>query len=127
MILVEANGTHTPGAEATCTQSQKCTVCGADLKPANGHVAGVEWISDENGHHKLCACGEKVETGSHKDENGDKRCDTCGYEAKDGFTDDGQGKTGLGTGAILAIVGAIIVIGGGFCLYWFVIKKKNQK
>ena len=127
MILVEANGTHTPGAEATCTQSQKCTVCGADLKPANGHVAGVEWIADENGHHKLCACGEKVETGTHKDENGDKRCDTCGYEAKGGFTDDGQGKTGLGTGAILAIVGTIIVIGGGFCLYWFVIKKKNQK
>ena len=127
MILAESNGTHTPGAEATCTQSQKCTVCGADLKPANGHVAGVEWIADENGHHKLCACGEKVEAGTHKDANGDKRCDTCGYEAKGGFTDDGQGKTGLGTGAILAIVGAIIVIGGGFCLYWFVIKKKNQK
>jgi hypothetical protein len=36
--------------------------------------------------------------------------------------DDG----GLGTGAIIGIViGAIALLGGGFCLYVFVIKKKK--
>lgn len=95
----------------------------------NEHSAGVEWISDENGHHKLCACGEKVEAGAHKDENDDNECDVCGYEAKGGFTDDGQAKDGIGTGAIVLIVISIVLVlgGGGFCLYWFVIKKKLQK
>ena len=126
-VLVEANGEHTPGAEATCTEPQKCTVCGAELKAANGHSAGVEWITDENGHHKLCACGEKVDAGAHVDENDDKICDICGYEAKGGFTDDGQAKNGLGAGAIIAIViGSVLVVGiGGFALLWFVIKKKS--
>ena len=126
-VLVEANGEHTPGAEATCTEPQKCTVCGAELKAANGHSAGVEWITDENGHHKLCACGEKVEAGAHIDENDDKICDICGYEAKGGFTDDGQAKNGLGAGAIVAIIiGSVLVVGiGGFALLWFAIKKKS--
>ena len=126
-VLVEANGEHTPGAEATCTEAQKCTVCGEELKPANGHFAGVEWITDENGHHKLCACGEKVEAGAHVDENDDKICDICGYEAKGGFTDDGQAKNSLGAGAIIAIViGSVLVVGiGGFAIFWFVIKKKS--
>ena len=126
-VLVEANGEHTPGAEATCTEPQKCTVCGSELKAANGHSAGVEWITDENGHHKLCACGEKVEAGAHVDENDDKICDICGYEAKGGFTDDGQAKNGLGAGAIIAIViGSVLVVGiGGFAIFWFAIKKKS--
>lgn len=126
-VLVEANGEHTPGAEATCTEPQKCTVCGSELKAANGHSAGVEWITDENGHHKLCACGEKVEAGAHVDENDDKICDICGYEAKGGFTDDGQAKNGLGAGAIIAIViGSVLVVGiGGFAFLWFAIKKKS--
>ena len=126
-VLVEANGEHTPGAEATCTEPQKCTVCGAELKAANGHSAGVEWITDENGHHKLCACGEKVDAGAHVDENDDKICDICGYEAKGGFTDDGQAKNGLGAGAIIAIViGSVLVVGiGGFAIFWFAIKKKS--
>ena len=40
-----------------------------------------------------------------------------------GITED----AGLGTGAIIGIVlGAVAVLGvGGFCLYWFVIRKKK--
>ena len=40
--------------------------------------------------------------------------------------DDPDKKGGLGTGAIIGIVlGAVAILGGGgFCLYWFVIKKK---
>ena len=31
---------HTPGAAATCTTAQTCTVCGAQLSPATGHTPG---------------------------------------------------------------------------------------
>ena len=31
---------HTPGAAATCTEPQICTVCGAQLSPATGHTPG---------------------------------------------------------------------------------------
>ena len=33
---------HTPGAEATCTTAQVCTVCNVELAPAKGHTPGVE-------------------------------------------------------------------------------------
>ena len=33
---------HTPGAEATCTDPQNCTVCGDQLVSANGHTPGTE-------------------------------------------------------------------------------------
>ena len=35
---------HTPGAEATCTTDQVCTVCGAKLASATGHSFG-EWYT----------------------------------------------------------------------------------
>ena len=39
-----------------------------------------------------------------------------------------DGNNGLGVGAIIGIVlGAMALIGGGFCLYWFVIRKKINK
>ena len=117
VTLVEAKG-HTPGDAATCTSPQKCLVCDAELAPAGNHSAGVEWISDEAGHHKLCACGEKVDAGEHKDADSDKVCDACGYKMS----------KGLSAGAIVAIVigAAALLGGGGFCLYWFVIRKKKQ-
>ncbi len=40
-ITVDALG-HKPGAEATCTTAQTCTVCQAELAPAKGHTAGAE-------------------------------------------------------------------------------------
>lgn len=116
-VLVEASGQHTPGAAATCTAAQICTVCNKELSPAKGHTAGAEWIGDENGHYRLCAdCGSECERASHTDSK--KVCETCGYKLK----------KGLGAGAIVAIVlGSIAVAGGaGFCVYWFIIRKKKQ-
>ena len=115
-VLVEASGNHTPGAGATCTEPQKCTVCQAVLAEATGHVAGVEWIIDENGHHKICTCGVKVEEGTHTDADGNARCDVCDYNLS----------TGLSVGAIIGIVaGSVALIGScGFCVYWFVIRKR---
>lgn len=125
-------GEHIPGEEPTCTEGQKCTVCGTELKPANGHTAGVEWISDKDGHHKLCACGAKVEEGTHTNEDGDKLCDTCGYKVGKGSTSGGSGedpKKGLPVGAVIGIiVGAVVLLGGGgFCLYLFVLREKLNK
>ena len=40
--------------------------------------------------------------------------------------DPSDDKDGLGAGAIIAIVlGSLAALGGGFALYWFVIKKKS--
>ena len=115
-VLVEANGEHTPGAEATCTEPQKCTVCGSELAAALGHVAGVDWICDETGHWHICAvCGGACDRADHTSEDGDRVCDVCDYSK------------GLGAGAIVAIAAgsAAVLGGGGFCLYWFVIRKKR--
>ena len=141
--LVPALG-HTPGASATCTEPQLCTVCTAELNPANGHTPagaatctepskcseceailaeatghtyGESYLNDENEHYKLCACGARSEGEAHADDDGDKSCDKCGYVMSGG----------LGAGAIVAIVlGSVAVVGGGgFCLFWFVIRKKR--
>ncbi|MBQ4509919.1 MAG: hypothetical protein II984_04280 [Clostridia bacterium] len=117
-ILAEATGNHTAGAGATCTEAQKCTVCGIELSPALGHSFGVEYLNDENGHYKLCACGEKSEVGTHADSDGDKKCDTCGYNMS----------KGLSTGAIIGIViGVTVVLCAGAFAIWFVLKKKKAQ
>ena len=117
--LAPIQGEHIPGAAATCTEAQKCTVCQSELAPAKGHVAGVEWMQDETAHWHICAvCSGESDRAEHADANGDARCDVCGENLK----------YGLGTGAIIAIVvGSVAVLGGGgFCLYWFVFRKKKQ-
>ena len=120
IVLVEAPGAHTPSAKETCTTPQTCTECGIELTPATGHSAGVEWIGSADGHYKLCVCGDKVEMSKHEDANKDGKCDVCEYQIS-------TPKKGLGTGAIVGIVlgGVAVVGGGGFCLYWFVIRKKK--
>ena len=47
---------HTPGADATCTQAQVCTVCGEVLKSENGHVPGIAATCTDA---QICdVCGE---------------------------------------------------------------------
>ena len=59
--------THTPGAAATCTTAQTCTVCNAELNPALGHTevidAAVAATCTEAGktEGKHCSvCGEVI-------------------------------------------------------------------
>ena len=61
---VAAKG-HTPGAAATCTTAQTCTVCGAEINAAKGHteeiVAGKDATCTEPGlteGKKCTVCGE---------------------------------------------------------------------
>lgn len=60
---------HTPGPEATCTEPQICTICGAILELPTGHTPG-DWIVDkeptasEDGekHQECVDCGEILDT-----------------------------------------------------------------
>ena len=112
------------------------------------HEAGSTWDYDENNHWNECDCTEMMNVAPHADENGDGKCDVCGYdmsnepgtepgttpETDDPNTPDDSNtpndpdkKNGLGAGAIIGISGGVIAVlgGGGFALYWFVIKKKT--
>ena len=114
----------------------KCDVCGADVPvapPSHTHDYGTIWKTDANNHWKECECGDVSENAAHIDGNGDNKCDTCDY-AMPAHDPDDPGTTpptdddgGLGTGAIIGIVlGALAVLGGGgFCIYWFVIRKRR--
>ena len=88
------------------------------MSEATGHTFGENYLNDENEHYKLCACGARSEGEAHADDDDDKSCDKCGYDMS----------KGLGAGAIVAIVlGSVAVVGGGgFCLFWFVIRKKRM-
>ena len=45
---------HTPGAEATCTTNQTCTVCGTELTAAKGHTPGAEATCTTNQTCTVC-------------------------------------------------------------------------
>ena len=104
---------------ATCTSPKTCTVCSSTLGTPLAHSYGENWESDENGHFKKCSCGANSESLAHIFANGNNSCYFCGFERE-------VEPEGLSAGAIVAIVlGSVAGVGGGgFCLYWFVIRKK---
>ena len=75
---------HTPGAAATETAAQTCTVCGYIITPALGHVTHTpktEWASDGSYHwHECTDCGtQKIGQASHAyDHACDTDCNVCG-------------------------------------------------
>lgn len=115
---------HRPGSfvverEATCaqagTQAKYCTVCNAEVEreeiPALAHTFG-DWTVVKEATEKEKGQEERV-------------CSVC--QAKETRDIDALGG-GLSTGAIVGIVVAVVVVlaGGGFCIYWFVIRKKKS-
>ena len=86
---------------------------------AIGHSFSEAWQTDTEGHWHECSCGEKEQAGVHADGNENGSCDICEYAMSQ--------EDGLGAGAIVGIIiGSVAVLGGGgFCVYWFVIKKKR--
>ena len=125
---------HIPGASATETQPQTCTVCGYVIASATGHVTHVpdnEWASNETHHWHACAgCDEQLDKAVHTDGDQNGKCDACDHTMSSSSDEpvdpNGQGE-GLSGGAIAAIaVGSVAVAGiGGFSIFWFVIKKKS--
>ena len=114
---------HRPGSfvverEATCaqagTQAKYCTVCNAEVEreeiPALAHTFG-DWTVVKEATEKEKGQEERV-------------CSVCQF--KETRDIDALGG-GLSTGAIVGIVIAVVVVlaGGGFCVYWFVIRKKS--
>ena len=83
---------HTPGADATETTDQTCTVCGYVIREALGHTHNHNTMkNDETNHWNECACGDKTGITAHAwddgvvtkeatyDEEGKKTftCSTC--------------------------------------------------
>ena len=88
------DGKHVPGAPATETTPQTCTVCGYIINPVKDHVHqfGSEWKSDKNGHWYVCSgCEQKNSYEDHEFENAcDTDCAACGYvrEISHSFTEE---------------------------------------
>ena len=131
------------GGTATCTEKAVCSVCNAAYGNTAAHNHGTEWQKNADEHWNECACGDKANKATHTDSNNDGKCDTCEYQMSttpntpddpnntpdnpNNTPDDpNDDKDGLGTGAIVGIViGSLAVLGGGFAVYWFVIRKRR--
>ena len=127
-------------SEATCTAKAKCTACGAETGELAEHSYSEATCTAKA---KCTACGaETGELAEHKDTDSDGKCDACDFtmsvtpenpenpEDPEDPTDPGEPeepKQGISGGAIAGIVvGSVVVLGGGgFALFWFVIKKKS--
>ncbi|MBE6629775.1 MAG: hypothetical protein E7624_02875 [Ruminococcaceae bacterium] len=116
--------TRTPaahsGGTATCTEKAKCASCGESYGELAAHVY------DNACDGKCNVCGADTRTpAAHKDANKDNKCDACGTAMQTG--DPAADEEGLSGGAVAAIViGSVAVLGGGgFALYWFVLRKKR--
>ena len=65
MTTIPAKG-HTPGAAATCTTPQVCTVCGEVIVPAKGHTAGAPVVEKGSKIIKCTVCGEIIKVEANK-------------------------------------------------------------
>ena len=111
-----------------------CNVCLADTRTPAAHSGGNATCTAK----ALCGtCGTSYGAlADHKDENTDGKCDACGTDVQTGNSTespehnaggDGDTENGLPAGAVVAIViGSVAVAGGGgFSLFWFVIRKRR--
>ena len=93
------------------------------------HAGTDEWQSDENGHWHVCKdCQEKCDEAAHTFDESNK-CTVCGYSENGNAIDDDVPTEGnLPTFVIIIIViGSLLtVVGVGFCVYRFTIRKKRQ-
>lgn len=138
------------GFEANCTQTgevahKTCSACNKHFD-ADGneieniviainqnHVASSEWLHDETGHWHVCGqqgCtfDGKLDFAAHSPsaeqatKDNDVHCTVCQLVLQEALASDG-----LSGGAIagIAVGSTVVAAGGGFSVFWFVIKKKK--
>ena len=107
--------------DPTCTEkgvkTYTCTHNSAHTKTEDVNALGHAY---DNACDITCnTCGEERTPSDHVDADENDTCDVCGAEIP---------KDGLSGGAIVGIViGSVIALGGGgFALFWFVIRKKRR-
>lgn len=120
-----------------------CRGCGATntglIQKLTEHTFEGAWSSSEENHWRNCECGEASAAEPHVFAEivvnealcsaGDfetdtlyyKSCSTCGKLSDETFV----GEKAVGHIFILVSIGTLVVVGGGFAIYWFVIKKKT--
>ena len=106
---------HIPGPAATDAAPQTCTTCGYELAPALSHTheATADWQSDEDGHWKVCACGEKIEAAAHSwDEGRENEDGTVTYICEDCALTKMEGEPEEETSFpwMLVVMGVLIVV-----------------
>ncbi len=115
-IIAEKTSTCT---ETGLTDGKKCSVCD-EILVAQTDIAKAEHIYDNACDADCNTCGEERTPAEHVDADENNACDVCNAELP---------KNGLSGGAIAGIVIGIVAVlgGGGFALFWFVIRKKIKK
>jgi hypothetical protein len=128
--------------------------CGYVIAKVQKHVhkalSGYQF--DDDSHWQICACGEILNKQDHIDTNGDGKCDSCNRQknpvnTEPGTTPDTKPGTEPGTDNpktdnpgqpgnsdengkdltwLWILLVAIVAAGGGFAIYWFVLKKKEN-
>lgn len=86
---------HTPGASATCTTPQTCTVCGTQLKAALGHNFSGSYYFSTHPHEeyqKCTRCNAEKKTGNTKKVDG---CTICYPTVTFTITYNANGGTGI--------------------------------
>ena len=70
---------HKSSGPATEETDEVCLDCGYVITLSKNHVhASLDaYQQDENGHYKICGCGEVLERGAHTDDDLDGKCDVC--------------------------------------------------
>ena len=75
---------HKSSGPATEETDEVCLDCGYVITLSKNHVhASLDaYQQDENGHYKICGCGEVLERGAHTDDDLDGKCDVCSITLK---------------------------------------------
>ena len=123
-------------SEATCIKKATCSVCEAETGDFAAHNYSEATCTAKA---KCSVCGEETgELADHVDGNTDGKCDACEYQMTPVTPEDPKPEDpkpedpkdeekGLSGGAIAGIVvgSTVVAAGGGFAVYWFVIKKQT--
>ena len=124
---------HRSSGPATEDTDEVCLDCGFVITRSKNHTHTdtEKFQYDEGNHWKVCNCGEMIEQEEHIDTNQDGKCDICDYQKETTNTKPGTDKDEENDKKdenslvwLWILLAVIVAAGGGFTIYWFVIRKK---